>query len=101
MSRFPQPYALLGEDGTDVIVEPWSIEKGLYSDTCLMHVSKANDYENGIWRCNLQSFPVNGNYLPAGKNIEVRLVKPPKVNKSPSKMGKFSRAVGYFSLWSH
>ena len=61
-----------------MFIEAWTIDKKT-TDTCLLHVSKASDYEEGIWRCDLQSLPIKERYIDDGKNIEVRLIKPPKV----------------------
>ena len=72
------PTQLNSEDGRNVNVGPWSIEK-VNNDTCILEISKASAFDEGTWRCDLQSYPIRDRYLDDNKNIDVQLVKPPKV----------------------
>ena len=72
------PTRLNSEDGRNVFVGHWSIEK-VNNDTCILEISKASDFDDGTWRCELQSYPIRDRYLDDNKNINVQLVKPPKV----------------------
>ena len=97
---------ILGQDGSDIKVNDWIVSQK-FEKTCSVKLTNITTYEEGRffkfsipvntyldncathhphflnqgdWRCELESLPVNEKYLRDGLNVNVKLITPPKVS---------------------
>ena len=75
------PVQLKSEEGQNIVVSPWKIEKKS-SNACVVNIDQTDVYEIGIWNCNLESLSNSGNekYLSTASNIDLRFIQQPKLS---------------------